>query len=44
MRERAEELGGSCVIERLSGAGFRVCARLPVPKEETDGTAPRLDR
>jgi two-component system NarL family sensor kinase len=44
MRERAAELGGSCVIESLPGAGVRMCARLPLPKEETDGTAPRLDR
>ncbi len=33
MRERAVELGGSCVIEKLNGTGTRVCARLPVPKE-----------
>lgn len=44
MRERAEELGGSCVIETTPGAGVRLCARLPVPKEESDGTAPRADR
>lgn len=33
MRERAEELGGTCVIENLSGAGTRVYARLPIRKE-----------
>jgi signal transduction histidine kinase len=30
MRERAAELGGTCVIEALAGGGTRVCARLPV--------------
>ncbi|MDQ5853094.1 MAG: GAF domain-containing sensor histidine kinase, partial [Chloroflexota bacterium] len=30
MRERAAELGGSCVIERNHGNGTRVYARLPV--------------
>jgi len=29
MRERAEELGGSCVIQSPSGGGTRVCALLP---------------
>jgi len=33
MRERAEEVGGSCVIEPAPGRGTRVLARLPVPKE-----------
>jgi two-component system, NarL family, sensor kinase len=33
MRERAAELGGSCVIEKNNGSGTRVCARLPVAKE-----------
>ena len=33
MRERAAELGGSCVIEKRNEAGTRVCARLPVTKE-----------
>lgn len=33
MRERAAELGGSCVIEKNSGSGTRVCARLPRAKE-----------
>lgn len=31
MRERASELGGSCVIEKRNGSGTRVCARLPLP-------------
>lgn len=31
MRERAAELGGSCVIEKSNGSGTRVCARLPIP-------------
>ncbi len=30
MRERAAELGGTCVIETMAGAGTRVCAWLPV--------------
>ena len=30
MRERAEELGGTCGIERLDGHGTRVRARLPL--------------
>ncbi|MBV9543122.1 MAG: sensor histidine kinase [Chloroflexi bacterium] len=29
MRERAEELGGTCLIENLDGAGTRVHARIP---------------
>src|SRR5205823_3777082 len=32
MRERAAELGGSCVIGKRNGSGTRVCARLPIPK------------
>jgi signal transduction histidine kinase len=31
MRERAAELGGSCVIETAAGGGVQVCARLPLP-------------
>ncbi len=30
MRERAEELGGACVVEANAGGGVRVFARLPV--------------
>jgi signal transduction histidine kinase len=30
MRERAAEVGGTCVIESLSGGGTRVFARLPL--------------
>ncbi len=33
MRERAAELGGSCVIEARATAGTRVWAQLPVSKE-----------
>ena len=33
MRERAEELGGSCKIEPAIPRGTRVYARLPLPKE-----------
>jgi two-component system NarL family sensor kinase len=32
MRERAAELGGTCVVESLPGGGTRVIARLPVGK------------
>jgi signal transduction histidine kinase len=34
MRERASELGGSFLVEPLPEGGTRVCARLPLPKEE----------
>ncbi len=44
MRERAAELGGTCTIERLTPAGTRVSARLPLPEEETDGPAAYPDR
>jgi signal transduction histidine kinase len=30
MQERASELGGTCVVERLKGGGTRVYARLPL--------------
>ena len=30
LQERAEELGGTCLIETLSQGGTRVCARLPL--------------
>src|SRR5215204_6285048 len=33
MRERASELGGSCVVERVPEGGTRVLVRLPLPKE-----------
>lgn len=33
MRERASELGGSCVVERAPEGGTRVLVRLPLPKE-----------
>jgi signal transduction histidine kinase len=33
MRERAEELGGSCVITSAPGRGVRVLATLPLEKE-----------
>ncbi len=33
MRERAEELGGTCTVESPPGGGTRVLARLPVAKE-----------
>jgi signal transduction histidine kinase len=34
MRERAAELGGSCVIERIPTGGTRVLVRLPLPPSE----------
>lgn len=33
MHERAEELGGTCIIERRRGDGTRVYVRLPLPRE-----------
>jgi signal transduction histidine kinase len=33
MRERASELGGSCVVEYVPEGGTRVLVRLPLPKE-----------
>jgi two-component system, NarL family, sensor kinase len=33
MRERASELGGSCVVERAQEGGTRVLVRLPLHKE-----------
>lgn len=33
MRERAEELGGRCVIEPAPEGGTLVWVRLPIPKE-----------
>jgi signal transduction histidine kinase len=34
MRERAEELGGECLVERILNGGTRVLARLPLPSTE----------
>jgi signal transduction histidine kinase len=34
MRERAEELGGTCDVEPDPGGGARVLARLPLPTSE----------
>ncbi len=34
MRERAEELGGSCNVGSQPGGGTRVLARLPLPEGE----------
>ena len=31
MRERAEELGGTCLVEARTQGGTRVCARFPLP-------------
>ncbi len=36
MRERAEELGGTCTVERALGGGTRVLARLPVGRLTND--------
>jgi two-component system NarL family sensor kinase len=33
MRERASELGGSCIVESAPEGGTRVLVRLPLPKE-----------
>ena len=33
MRERAQELGGQCVVETAAAGGVRVSAQLPLPKE-----------
>ena len=37
MRERAEELGGSCQVTGLTGGGTQVSARLPLIGLEQDG-------
>jgi len=42
MQERAEELGGSCVIEHGTNNGTRVLACLPIG--ETNGSITHLDR
>ena len=34
MRERAEELGGTCIVGRSASGGTRVLARLPLPDHE----------
>lgn len=34
MRERAEELGGTCVVEPRPSGGTQVRARLPLPRED----------
>ena len=36
MRERAEELGGSCEVEAVPSGGTRVLARIPIPAWEND--------
>jgi signal transduction histidine kinase len=33
MRERAQEVGGECLVETITGGGVRVSAQLPLPKE-----------
>jgi signal transduction histidine kinase len=32
MRERAAEMGGTCVVDDAPGGGTRVLARLPLPE------------
>src|SRR5215207_2863979 len=45
MRERAAELGGTCVIEPVTSGGARVLARLPLPKRDrADGDRSLKDR
>ncbi|GHP00095.1 hypothetical protein KSF_101420 [Reticulibacter mediterranei] len=39
MRERAEELGGTCQVEARTQGGTRVCAQLPVGRPEENETA-----
>jgi two-component system NarL family sensor kinase len=34
IRERATELGGSCIVSEALGGGTRVLARLPLPAAE----------
>jgi signal transduction histidine kinase len=34
MRERAEELGGTCIVGRSASGGTRVLARLPLPNRD----------
>jgi two-component system NarL family sensor kinase len=34
MRERAAELGGTCMIGPAPGGGTQVCAQLPIPSVE----------
>ncbi|QBD76712.1 hypothetical protein EPA93_12135 [Ktedonosporobacter rubrisoli] len=41
MRERAEEIGGTCVIESNNGVGTRVCARFPLRTGVVDGANKR---
>jgi signal transduction histidine kinase len=41
MRERAEELGGSCVVESARSGGTRVKAQLPCVKDAADETGLR---
>ncbi|MBA2691509.1 MAG: GAF domain-containing sensor histidine kinase, partial [Rubrobacter sp.] len=36
MRERAEELGGTCGVEAAPGGGTRVFAKIPLPEGETE--------
>jgi two-component system NarL family sensor kinase len=36
MRERAEELGGSCVVESAPSGGTRVKAQLPCVNDAAD--------
>lgn len=42
MRERAEELGGTCVVESPSAGGTRVRATLPCATRASDGTGPEV--
>ncbi len=44
MRERAEELGGECIVESPAEGGTRVLARLPLPGERVDGGLAGPDR
>ena len=46
MRERAEELGGTCLVETIAGGGMRVCALLPLEggQPEENETAEKGER
>jgi signal transduction histidine kinase len=38
MRERTAAFGGSLVLSSAPGAGFKVCARLPIAASSSDGS------
>ena len=44
MHERAAELGGTCTVGPAPGRGTAVRVRLPLPKEDSDGTTAHSHR